>query len=176
MDLNENTPENPVGVVKREQVYAFTWCPDTRYHGASYIDQFKDTYKILRKLRFCIGKNYRIYPELTVNGNIHYHGQFTIENQIYWFKSALPLLKRHGFVRVDKIKLKLKDNWQEYIKKESKSMISILDLSKEQFDEDGLSLHIKTENPKMIINVQPSITDIINSNKVDDNNYTIRIY
>lgn len=175
MDLNTNTAENPVSTVKKEQMYAFTWCPDTRFHGSSYIDQFRDTYKILRKLRFCIGTNYRIYPELTVNGNIHYHGQFTIDNQIYWFKTALPLLKRHGFVRVDKIKLKYKDNWQEYIRKESKSMINILDLDKLQFDEDGLALNIKTENPKMKINEKPSVIDLLDSNNVDANNFKITI-
>lgn len=146
-----------------DQVYCFTWCPNSTFHVMPTGQQFKETFKLLRKIRYSLEGHYKIYPELTINGNIHYHGMFAIKNKVHWFKTSLPLLKRYGFVRVDKVKPKIKDKWQRYIQKDCKDMMTILDLDQEQFDEDGLSIHYKQRDKQPFDEPKPTIWDILHT-------------
>jgi hypothetical protein len=109
--------------------------------------QFEDTYKLLRKLSSCTTEC-KIYPEVTLAGNIHYHGLFNISDKIKWYKSVLPTLKRNGFVKVVKVVERHRDKWVRYIVKERDSMVSILELDPQLFDYNGLNLRYRNKVPK----------------------------
>ena len=66
-----------------------------------------------------------IYPELTIQGNIHYHGILHVSDKVKWHKKVLPTFKYHGFVCI-----KRHNNiiWDEYIEKDDEAMSVILNI------------------------------------------------
>lgn len=80
---------------------------------------------ILRKLKLC-SKEFSLNAEITLNGVLHYHGTLLITNQIYWYRTVLPLIReRLGFVL---IKPNPDHHWTNYCNKDIGNMIFILDL------------------------------------------------
>lgn len=76
----------------------------------------------LLNLKLCCD-HYEIFPELTLQGNIHFHGILEINDKIKWYKKVLPSLKYMGFVL---IKPKPDKNWEKYMSKDSGIMEVIL--------------------------------------------------
>lgn len=117
---------------------AFTWCPCAKYHSLPIRDQFKETFKLISKYYNAFDlKNTIIYPELTKIGNIHYHATLYIKDRYKFYEYFLPLLRRHGLV-----KLKVYDGkaiWDRYICKDGELMRKLLRLP-EDFIEKGLVL------------------------------------
>lgn len=102
---------------------AFTWSPDPKqFTGKNVSFQFNDTKPFIKNMDKCC--DYRLYPELTTNGNIHYHGVVFVKDKYKWFKSVLPSLKYHGFVLLKK---DVNDNWEDkYCKKDVELMSKLL--------------------------------------------------
>lgn len=67
---------------------------------------------------------FEIYPEMTEEGNLHYHLICLIKDKIKWYKSVLPSFKRNGFVKIKKI-FNI-DKWREYCNKERATMEELL--------------------------------------------------
>lgn len=101
-------------ILENIQLLALTWVP----RGETYDPQRKfeqHQYEIFVKWR-SPAVRFEIYPELTLAGNIHYHGIVQVLDKIAWYKRLLPAMKKKGFVKIKQI-----DNlekWYKYIKKE----------------------------------------------------------
>lgn len=109
---------------KKIHPIAFTWCPNNKFHTSDPQIGYAMAVVILKDIRN-ISKNFKIYPELTHQGNIHFHGKIYIEDPVKWFKKTLPTLKRNGFV---KIKTNLNEGWDEYCGKQWDIFKDVLDL------------------------------------------------
>lgn len=105
---------------------AFTWVPDPKkYTGKRPEYQFFDTLEPIRNLRLCC-ETFKIYPELTMAGNIHYHGLIVIKDKYKWHKKVLPTFKYSGFVCIKKYN---STGWDDYIVKDVDIMMKILNRS-----------------------------------------------
>lgn len=111
---------------------ALTWVPNPKNIGVKPEYQFQNTISTLIPLMKCT-EDIQIYPELTANGNIHYHMQFKLKDKIKYYKKALPTLKYNGFVQV---KTKVDAKWIEYCKKDVDTMRGVL----------GIEIPINIEN------------------------------
>lgn len=105
--------------------FAFTWSPNPKiFRGIDPLFQFYDTAPFIDQLATCCS-SYIVYPELNLNGNIHYHAKITLKDKVKWYKKVLPTFKYKGFVVV---KPKCDEGWLSYIEKDKKLMESLLDL------------------------------------------------
>lgn len=67
---------------------------------------------------------YEIYPELTLNGDLHYHGSLNVNDRVQYFKAISKIKRLIGFCNFKYI-----DNyekWSEYIKKDQDTMRQLL--------------------------------------------------
>lgn len=103
---------------------AFTWSPDPKkFAGKRPMYQFYDTIILIQRA-FRHSADYTVWPELNLNGNIHYHGILFMRDKIKFYKFSLPLLKFHGFVLLkDK---NINDAWYRYMSKDCVNMRGIL--------------------------------------------------
>lgn len=122
---------------------AFTWCPNNAFHTNDPQLGYSMAIQVLKNIRL-VSKNFVIYPELTHQGNIHFHGKIYISDPIKWFKSVLPKLKKNGFV---KIKTNLNVGWDEYCGKQWDIFKDVLDLDK-PIDYEYLSKIRKLKEPQ----------------------------
>lgn len=123
----KKTKEKNIGKSEKEHIHkpiAFTWCPNSTYHTNDPAVGYSMSIQILKHIKL-VSKNFVIYPELTLQGNIHYHGKIYIEDAVKWFKSVLPKLKKNGYV---KIKTNLNAGWDEYCGKQWDIFKDVLDL------------------------------------------------
>lgn len=86
------------------------------------IRQLIETCDLLRGLRRC--STFTLYPELTLAGNIHYHGFIYVEDRIKWYRQVLPNIKLHGFVCIKEISDY--QGWRTYASKDQENMTRIL--------------------------------------------------
>lgn len=122
---------------------AFTWCPNAKYHTSDPQIGFSMAIQTLKHIKY-VSKDFVIYPELTHQGNIHFHGKIYIQDAVKWFKSVLPKLKKNGFV---KIKTNLNEGWDEYCGKQWDIFREVLDLE-EPIDYSYLSKIKKLKDPE----------------------------
>lgn len=89
-------------VASTDIIYFFTLSPKQlgnkqHLNYAEHIwDYFFDVHQVLDK--FCI------IPELNGNGNIHYHGWFSIKDKYRYYRFWLPRMKSLGFVKINECK------------------------------------------------------------------------
>lgn len=107
--------------------YAITITLRGKDHGFTPRRQLKGIYSgIFKLLKRCC--HYEIYPELTLNGRLHFHGIIAIFDMVKWNKSVLPTLQKvYGFLLIKKI-----DNiekWRIYILKDIDKMKKVLDIN-----------------------------------------------
>lgn len=88
--------------------------------------QFESTIPDLYRRIKRVSKDFSIYPEMTINGRIHYHIILSIDDKIKWHKSVLPILKYQGFVDISKIKDYIKT--KEYCEKDVIMMKELLNV------------------------------------------------
>lgn len=84
------------------QHIAVTWAPNRKLFDTKVNPrkQFQQHFrKVLNSLRLC-SKNYHIYPEFHLSGDLHYHMTICLCDQIKWYKKILPTFKYHGYVVV----------------------------------------------------------------------------
>lgn len=133
---------------------AFTWCPNNKYHTSDPAVGYCMAIQTLKYLRL-VSKDFVIYPELTLQGNIHFHGKIYIHDAVKWFKNVLPKLKKNGFV---KIKTNLNEGWDEYCGKQWDIFKDVLDLAN-PIDYQYLSKIKKLKDPvthaKNILDIMP---------------------
>lgn len=107
--------------------YYFTWVPNPKlFNSVDPVRQFQQTLQSLELATTC-WTNWALSPELTVAGNIHYHGYFQLNDKYTyrWYKKALPKLKYRGFVKIDKATIIKED----YMKKDNALLEKILHVS-----------------------------------------------
>lgn len=95
------------------------------HSGADPVWQFKTTKEDLSSLLNSCATDWKMYPELTTDGNLHYHGILAIRDKVKWYKKVLPTFKRNGFVKLKKV-FDL-DEWIAYCRKDLKLMKKILE-------------------------------------------------
>lgn len=102
---------------------AITWVPNPNtllkrmYSPGKQLDACKWFMDQLHKCTI-----YQMYPEMTIAGNIHFHGLIEITDKVKWYKSVQPTLKRNGFVL---IKSNVDQGWIDYIRKDMEDMKTI---------------------------------------------------
>lgn len=165
-----------IEVSEKPKEICFTWCPSPAYQIGDAKCQFIETFKLIRKLRLCTA-TCKVFPELTLQGNIHYHGLFTLSDPIKWYKSVLPTFKRNGFVKVVYCVDKHRDKWVKYIMKERNNMLNILEIDEDSLSLDGLNLHLKHNVPVGdILAVGKSIFELINDDAhIENSNSTYHL-
>lgn len=104
---------------------AFTWVPNpNRYNSVIPKCQYKALLGHVLLASNRVFSDFKFFPELTKEGNIHIHGTFIIKDYVKYYKYFLPKCKQFGFVKV-----KCKDvdeKWDEYIEKDEDMMTEIL--------------------------------------------------
>lgn len=95
--------------------FYITWTPSPSV--LDYYDpirQFQQTWPVLKHATSC-WETWALTPELNSNGNIHFHGHFSlnpdIASQSKWFRRSLPCLKRKGFIKINKVKHCLEETY-----------------------------------------------------------------
>lgn len=112
--------ENPL-VDEKEYPIAITWCPRPIKGLVDPRKQFKVFLRVMKRLS---GAHGVMFPELTLQGNIHFHGSIRIADKVLWYGHDLPELRYKGFVKIKYI-----DNvprWEAYQSKDQKEMRKIL--------------------------------------------------
>jgi len=113
------------------------------HHYVCPVRQFQETFlQVLLGLKRC-SKEFILSPELTDDGNIHYHATVWIHDLVKWHKSILPSFRRNGFT---KVKSRVDCNWTKYVIKDVENMEAILDV-KLPFTEQTDKLIVKCKNP-----------------------------
>lgn len=103
---------------------AFTWSPDPKkFTGVNPVFQFNETLPFIRLLMSC-SDDFSAYPELNLNGNIHWHAEVRLSDKVKWFKKVLPKFKYNGFVYIKKVFDK--EKWDIYIQKDMPIMEMVL--------------------------------------------------
>lgn len=135
---------------------AITWAPNNTFHTNDPKIGFSMAVQILKKIR-TVSKEFTLYPELGVSGsNIHFHGVIKLHDEIKWYKSVLPILKRNGFI---KIKAKYNDGWLEYCTKDWEVFKNVLDLDR-PIDDVYINKIVRVKREKGEI-PQQNIVDMI---------------
>lgn len=122
--LNQLTSDQQeVKTTKSCTTYAITWSPMDR--------PFEDYTAALNHYRKILNlfavhcKTLSVFPELNLNGNLHFHMEVSIQSRTRFYKTSLPLLKHEGFV---KVKTNVDAGWWIYMNKDLKMMQRILQI------------------------------------------------
>lgn len=94
--------------------YAITWSPGPKFQFPSNEFTFVEHCRFLKEILAGRKKNRNIltmYPELHVNGTMHWHGVVSVNNRSDWYKKQLPSLKYKGYIL---IKPKINHQWFGY--------------------------------------------------------------
>lgn len=113
-------------LTQRKSRFAFTFSPAPKLQRNDPLLGHVNIMPILKKLRLCCA-HVELYPEMHINGTLHYHGIIIVSDFVKWYKSVLPLFKRNGFVV---LKSNLNSNWDKYITKDWDIVKDILELDK----------------------------------------------
>lgn len=99
------------------KVYLFTWNPDPRIFNHDKYFNVKDKkvlsttevkkcwikmLQVLKHIQRC-SSSFCIVPELSDEGKLHCHGWFKLTDKIKWFKSVMPIIKKKGFMKINKL-------------------------------------------------------------------------
>lgn len=111
-----------IPVNKELEYKAITWSP--KRHKVYSIDYQigEDVYEQFRHWPKCMN-DYILYPEVNLNGNVHWHGLISVRDKIKWWKSVLPRLKLYGFVVIKD--LFKPEEWYKYITKDCTLMLKM---------------------------------------------------
>lgn len=86
--------------------------------------QYDSTIRLIYNILDHSCDEFMIYPELTVNGRIHYHCLCLKKNQELWQKALIRLRKECG--RVKAVEARTPDDWLEYCEKDTDCMKELL--------------------------------------------------
>lgn len=87
-------------------IYLFTWNPKDSFTNDDEPIRKWDTMliRVLKHFKRCM-QYYAVMPEISDQGRLHCHGWFIIKDKIKWIKSVLPLIKRNGHFKMNKMKV-----------------------------------------------------------------------
>jgi len=103
----------------------FTYVPNPKALGISAVLQYdKIIAEYFRAWKRCMSE-FEVNAELTVNGHIHFHGYYCIEDTYKWFKKVLPKMKYNGFWKANLINHSFEDGIK-YCRKDRDLMNRIL--------------------------------------------------
>lgn len=75
---------------------------------------------IQRLLQRC-SKDYKMFPEFSDSGHLHWHGYVLVHDTVKWFMQVIPtIVKRIGFIKVKPVKSL--QAWLEYCTKSQEDM------------------------------------------------------
>lgn len=110
--------------ISHQMTVAFTWSPANICQRIDPQDSFKLQIEHIRLLRLCCDK-VDLYPEMFLNGGLHWHGTLHITDKIKWYKKILPNFRKHGMVVV---KSNPDETWNRYQSKEWIMMQELLNI------------------------------------------------
>lgn len=87
-------------------VYLITWNPNRKVacETSTQVMKWESMIcKVLKHLERCC-KIFNVVAEVSDQGRLHCHGYIVISDKIKWHKSVLPLMKSHGFMKMNKMK------------------------------------------------------------------------
>lgn len=88
-----------------DTIYFFTLSPrPSKLHYEQQLNYAQHIWETLFDIHQVMDK-FCIIPELNQNGNIHYHGWFSIKDLYRYNRYWLPRMKKVGFVKVSKCKV-----------------------------------------------------------------------
>lgn len=126
---------------------------NTSYKYGGHLPIFHDDYRvIIRALRHAVDF-VELYPEISLDGRLHYHGVINIKDMIKWYKTSVKLLNRLGFIKLCKFK---SHGWIKYIRKDWEITKIVLELNYPILT-DMLSLPLKEANTTTAIREQKRI-------------------
>ncbi len=103
---------------------ALTWSPDFNrgwnkkaMPSWNFMDHTEFLRHVFKKQVLCAR------TEFFSNGGLHWHAKVWIVDKTNWYRTALPKLKRNGFV---KIKTKLDSGWDAYMLKDRELVDEVL--------------------------------------------------
>jgi len=103
-------------ISSEEITYLITWVPNPKLLSNDQCTNYVRHYsKYFMKFYQCM-TCFVISPELTQNGNIHYHGWFQLRDRVRWFKQVLPSMKYSGYVKIDPVRKDLRAALKYYKK------------------------------------------------------------
>jgi len=98
-------------------VRMFTCAPNPRKRSNNQLTNYQnDLYNVFNHMRRCCD-HFVVAPELTEEGNIHYHGWFQISDKIKYYKTFFPKIKKLGYCKFNKLK-HTKSDWDYYCQKD----------------------------------------------------------
>lgn len=105
------------------QIYLFTYSPSgtTKNYDFNYAEHYKCFFSLWHHCML----TYEINPELNQNGNLHYHGYFSIKDRFKWYKKVLPKMKYNGFIKIDLVKNDF-NKAIEYARKDRTLMLKLI--------------------------------------------------
>jgi len=106
-------------------IIAFTCNPlPLRFNTHDPVLQYEKCMMYFLRYAPSVFEHYCFIPELTVQGNVHIHGFYTVKNPGKYYTVFLPKAKRLGFC---KIKTERVDNgWLDYIHKSLPLMVEVM--------------------------------------------------
>lgn len=104
----------------KQKVYALTLTLTKYQLSRSRREQFFDSARIIFK-SFSPSCYFMMYPELTIEGNVHWHGEFEIYDDVKYYNTTIPMLKKLCGFRCMKTIFD-KDYWFKYMTKSYGSM------------------------------------------------------
>lgn len=108
-----------------DKVVAFTWNPNSKFYHSNFNNPKKWQHMCIHMFkhlkRSC--DHFAIVPEVSLNGRLHAHGYVCISDSIKWKLSTLPMLLRHGSL---KLKFHVDEHWHNYVLKELVQTRSVL--------------------------------------------------
>lgn len=101
----------------RKKFYALTLSPPYSTRSIKY-DYYQYLSQLKRSLNL-VSQHYIIFPEISAQGRLHYHGVVRLDDPIKWFRQSKRRLERNiGFMKFDPIKSHLDHlRWLVYINK-----------------------------------------------------------
>lgn len=105
------------------ETYLITVSPKgvTKNVNYAYVDHVNSYFSLFK---YCM-EDFKLWPELNSNGNLHWHGYIVIKDKVRWFKKVLPHMKYNCMVRIEKLHGEL-SKAIEYSKKDEKLMSKVI--------------------------------------------------
>lgn len=138
--MNGSSP--PVNPTPAKKTLAITWAPNPKW--MNYVDPVLQMSCCLPVLQL-LYKNCDyivMFPEFTLNGNIHFHGEIEVNDMKIWYKKVLPTMKRNGHVC---LKPNPNRGWHDYIRKDEALAHEVL--GEFMTEEEGLYLFKERKRP-----------------------------
>lgn len=103
--------------------YAVTWSPKmvTVHYNSQIRRDVRTYFSVMDSSGF---NNIYVYPEININGNLHYHMLVEVFDKVKFYKAVIPSMKRDGYVIIKRVFDRQK--WFDYMTKEVNVMSQLI--------------------------------------------------